>query len=1622
MAVKDAKVDQDAHLASLHASRPPNSLPCSSKRIAHVELFRPKKVLSSSQKQTKKPQRRFFLQNVKSYHLLFFALYIHQLYWIVSTMGTPYTQFLLKAEREGFTVMEGSAKLRAELSHALGDITDENRYDSSKKLGWFDWLHMDIDEHAALKKRQKEQTVLDSLPKSQRVPKRYAPTVDSTGGVGENEEDDGVLDIPEEWMELDEEENPLLKPIPVKGSASTTTAAADGSANSIGNKESTLSTAKTLMGRIEYNNSIISIPNHLPTHVVITPSKAGESKVLLPVLYVPTLGVTFEYHRRRYYLDEDEGEWIKIRCNTTMPLNFFQTWAGISSMHQLEAAGVRFGENKFDVRQPTFKDMQYSAFTLFMILTFEATVVFSRIKSLGALRGMGNTARKIRVFREGVWTKIWTTELLPGDILSLTRSVKKKNSTEAVVDPKTDKSESSEDGDVVPADVLVLRGSTVVNEASLTGESVPQMKEGISELVEGENLDMKTRHKTHVLYAGTKILQCKGVEVVQEEEASSEEDEDGKNVVPTTSNHTYGDIPNPPDGGCICFVLRTGFSSAQGKLVRMIEGSQEKVKGHEKETALLLLLLFFFAVASSSYVLYHGMHDENRSQYELLLHCILIITSVIPPELPMQMALAVNNSLMTLMKLQIFCTEPFRVPIAGKLDACLFDKTGTLTTDELVPVGVMGVQTLGSDLEALLNSTNTKKGSKDDATSQLLIPMTKLSHQAALVLTGCHSLVLIDGETTGDPLESAALKAMRWEVSTESGNVVPSAASEKKQAGSPFSMPGNSSPSAEIEILSRHHFSSKLQRMSCVIRDVANKRCYSVVKGSPEMVGNYLSQKPKGYDKAANFLSRRGYRVISLAYKPLTSSSDIEAAKDTRSACEQNLTFAGFVTFTCRVRRDTKMVLSKLKEGGMSVAMITGDALLTAIHVAKEVNICESGNTDDDAPAEFMGANKDLQALLESKRAQSRTQTTPTRKEGSKGKPIIILEQDKHGGMFWKSYDDDSEVADFVATDVPNLAKTYDLTVTGTNLEAAYEYDVETKKILSHFKVFARMKPDEKETVIECLHSVDKLCLMCGDGANDVGALKQADVGVALLSGFGDVNVDKGEDGNKKNAPSGALANSENDNISVISPRDLQAVRDGPLWLLKMKIKALGVDLTKYPELTTKEDLMKLYLITGKEVAIKVRDKKKMAEKVKNAKEEAKAKQKKMAAEKQEKLALRVKELEEQGVQWAQFKALQEFMSAEKAEAQKRKNELANKHSVAGSASTIAAQLENLEMDEIPMVKVGDASVAAPFTSKMPSIRSCVDIVRQGRCTLVTSIQMYQILALNCLISAYSLSVLYLDGVKYGDTQMTAMGILGSISYMSMSRAKPLDKLSSVKPLTSIFHPSLFISLLGQFAVHLVTMMWAVYSAKEYLEPDWKVDLDGEFKPGILNSVVFLISNVQQVTVFVVNLQGRPFMTGLTENRSLLWSLLASFIMTFMFASESVPSLNKYFQLVPFPNDEFRDFIIKILVADVSICFLFDRLMKLLFCPQILKASVEGTTMKDVMGLARTVLVIGFLANMFLGNNELWDELLEEERRLAEEEALLNATAANETLLTAVKDAVKACVGSHCEDGSHDEF
>merc|ERR1719210_2575649 len=90
-----------------------------------------------------------------------------------------------------------------------------------------------------------------------------------------------------------------------------------------------------------------------------------------------------------------------------------------------------------------------------------------------------------------------------------------------------------------------------------------------------------------------------------------------------------------------------------------------------------------------------ALKDPTRPTYKTLIRCTQIITSVVPPSLPMQMAFAVNTALMSMLKAGIYCTEPFRVPFAGRVSFCFFDKTGTLTSDQMVAAGVVNAEQKG---------------------------------------------------------------------------------------------------------------------------------------------------------------------------------------------------------------------------------------------------------------------------------------------------------------------------------------------------------------------------------------------------------------------------------------------------------------------------------------------------------------------------------------------------------------------------------------------------------------------------------------------------------------------------------------------------------------------------------------------------------------------------------------------------------------------------------------------------------------------------------------------------------------------------------------------------------------
>ena len=165
--------------------------------------------------------------------------------------------------------------------------------------------------------------------------------------------------------------------------------------------------------------------------------------------------------------------------------------------------------------------------------------------------------------------------------------------------------------------------------SSLPGESVPQMKEALSPTNSVENdveiprLDVNNLHRVHTLFSG-----CSLVTVTGERKDGTDQD--------NFPCHLH--VPPAPNGGAIAYVLRTGFGSSQGTLLQMIEFSQQSVTGDSKETGLALFLLFIFALAASGYVLREGLRKKEKTTHEILLRCVIIITSVVPRQFPMQVS------------------------------------------------------------------------------------------------------------------------------------------------------------------------------------------------------------------------------------------------------------------------------------------------------------------------------------------------------------------------------------------------------------------------------------------------------------------------------------------------------------------------------------------------------------------------------------------------------------------------------------------------------------------------------------------------------------------------------------------------------------------------------------------------------------------------------------------------------------------------------------------------------------------------------------------------------------------------------------------------------------------------
>ena len=412
-----------------------------------------------------------------------------------------------------------------------------------------------------------------------------------------------------------------------------------------------------------------------------------------------------DFEKEVYYYDKALQTFIKSKYNTARPIREILKSKSLTT-EEISSLNKKFGQNIMKIPIPSFFELYkehmvapffvfqlfcillwvvddygvHSAITLTMLCIFEATVVGQRIVNLVTLRKMRVPPHYIFTYRNNTWEKISSSELMPGDIVSvldggslntvdikndeeeesnlITRFLKKlkemkkkaeeqrnQRSVNAVITKNKDKEPCP-----LTCDMVILSGSVIVNEAMLTGESVPQIKDSLNkyEYEIDKIFDPKAKHKQSVIFAGTKVV--KAVATYKE----------GENLPENITSP-------PPDDGAICMVFKTGFNTSQGKLLRTVIFSSECTKGDSKEAFVFIFCLLAVALVAAYYVYEEGIRREGRLTYKLLLRCIIIITSVVPTELPIELSLAINNSLLNLQSKKVVCIEPFRIPFAGKV-------------------------------------------------------------------------------------------------------------------------------------------------------------------------------------------------------------------------------------------------------------------------------------------------------------------------------------------------------------------------------------------------------------------------------------------------------------------------------------------------------------------------------------------------------------------------------------------------------------------------------------------------------------------------------------------------------------------------------------------------------------------------------------------------------------------------------------------------------------------------------------------------------------------------------------------------------------------------------------------
>lgn len=714
----------------------------------------------------------------------------------------------------------------------------------------------------------------------------------------------------------------------------------------------------------------------------------------------------------------------------------------------------------------------------------------------------------------------------------------------------------------------------------------------------------------------------------------------------------------------LALVLQTGFNTMKGQLVRSILFPKNNSFQFYKDSLKFIGAMSCIAALGFIWSLVSLMNNQAETE-DIVMKCLDMITVTVPPALPACMTVGIQFALTRLKKKQIYCISPLKINISGKVDIMCFDKTGTLTEEGLDTYGVRcvlnkdgnkkfsfsglkKVMDLNNSLRKRAKNAKEKENeessniqtAKDSNKESLLKKSMRsnaaaksMSHEELLleVLACCHSLTMVSGGLIGDPLDIKMFESTGWLLEDNNENkfdeLVLSVVKPKKNNVSlnndfdsiAQSLIQNELPH-EIGIIRRFEFSSKLQRMSVIVKNLNENNFRLHIKGSPEKLRELCLKEsiPANFHKVLDNYSKNGFRVLACATRPLQISFK-NIHKYERDSFEKDAIFLGFLIMENKLKAKTLSIIDKLQTANVRTVMVTGDNALTAISVARQCHIvnpkqrvylgdlsekpvngkfklfwkdfdfaehqlnpetlkpldeksefeeeCKEEDEEEELDlndSELSGGGtgtkepfsyKDPQSYTaqinnnslsgaknlnnsshdnsnnnnekdlfrkNKKKRFNQTEVLKHNEEASSApaktygffKSLVAVEESSEKKILRKKHKlnkfkiqslvEEEETPPWISSENEN----YSLALTGR----AFSHMLSEKQkgeqgihknfaqMLEKAQVFARMKPAEKAILVQCFqqNSKNSLVGMCGDGANDCGALKTADVGVSL--------------------------------------------------------------------------------------------------------------------------------------------------------------------------------------------------------------------------------------------------------------------------------------------------------------------------------------------------------------------------------------------------------------------------------------------------------------------------------------------------------------------------------------------